>query len=890
MHDLWQTLPVPAIRLLPAAAQAGPGWQLNPAAHRLGHAAVLWRQWAEAILQSVHGGTSTGTLADGAGSTCLRWTAGVLEPGWLAWLEPAEAATPAAAAATTDEVVRQLRQRLDITQRFGRLGIWERDVRTGQGQWDRYIYGLYGLDPDAGTPTMEQAAQLHFHPDDAQRAMDTWHQSIRQPGQYELHFRLYTREGRLKSLHSMWEVINGADGQPERAIGVLLDDTESIELAQLHQASSLQLDLAVRLGGIVVWRRDLDSDVVHLSEWGYRLLGLPYSEEGMSAEELANLVHPDDKPAVKQATQRALEYPEAVDVEARYRRADGVYLTALSRRVAVRDANGKPVALLGVNLDLTERRAAEEQLRSIEQRARLATLAVGMGTWEHRPGSGGIYWDDQMYRLRGLEPGGPQPPAELHAASLHPADRERALERLEAALHGSGEAYEDEYRVVWPDGRVRWLAARGMPQAGLQGRIAGMLGVNWDITDYKQAEQALRDKAAAEQASRAKSEFLARVSHELRTPLNAVLGFTRLLATDAEHPLRETQQQRIAIVETAGAHLLALINDTLDLASIEAGTLPLDNEPVRLAPVLAQALQWAQPAAARAGVNLEVLDCEAVAQGDARRLRQVFINLLTNAIKYNRPGGSVAVRLLPVSDPAWLAVEVRDTGRGLTPAQMNQLFEPFNRLGAELEDIEGTGIGLTIVHHLVERMGGAIVVDSEPGVGSCFTVWLPAATAGAGADEGSHHDQPHRQPAPGATLGVVADGSAADTNMGKTLDVLYIEDNGVNVLLVEELVALRPGWILHVADTGESGVRKALDLHPSVVLVDMQLPDFDGFEVLRRLRGQAGLESCRFIALSANAMPEDIAVAREAGFHDYWTKPIDFGQFLGGLDALAAQA
>lgn len=875
MQELWQTLPAPAIRLLPAGlmAHGQPRWQLNAAAQRFGHAPVLWQQWAEVIAQAIDAGASTGTLADAGGKDCLRWTAGVLDPGWLAWLEPVSAALGDSA---TQEVVSQLRQRLDITQRFGRLGIWERDVRTGKGQWDRYIYTLYGLDPDGGTPSMEHAAHVHFHPDDAERSIETWQRSVQQPGQYELHFRLCTRDGRVKSLHSMWEVINGADGKPERAIGVLLDDTESIELAQQHMASTLQLDLAVRLGGIVVWRRELHSDRVFLNEWGYRLLGLPHREDGMPADELAELVHPDDRPAIGQATQRALDYPEAVDVQARYRRADGIYLTALSRRVAVRDDNGKPVALLGVNLDLTERRAAEEQLRSVEQRARLATQAVGMGTWEHRPGPGGsygTYWDDQMYRLRGLEPGGPQPPGDLHAASLHPADRERAMARLEAALHGSGEAYEDEYRVVWPDGSVRWLAARGMPQQGEAGRIDGMLGVNWDITDYKHAEQALRDKVAAEQASRAKSDFLARVSHELRTPLNAVLGFTRLLATDSAHPLNESQRQRVAIVETAGAHLLALISDTLDLASIEAGTLPLDCEPVPLAPVLAQALQWAQPLAARVGISLEVQPFDAMALGDARRLRQVFVNLLTNAIKYNRTGGSVAVCLLPTADPAWLAVEVRDTGRGLTRTQMSQLFEPFNRLGAEHEDIEGTGIGLTIVHHLVERMGGAIVVDSEPGVGSCFTVWLPAAPR-------------HGEAATAAAVEAVGT-AAADTNLGKTLDVLYIEDNAVNVLLVEELVALRPGWTLHVAETGEAGVKKALELRPRVVLVDMQLPDFDGFEVLRRLRGQASLVGSQFIALSANAMPEDIAVAREAGFHDYWTKPIDFGQFLGGLDALS---
>ncbi|HJV63211.1 MAG TPA: hybrid sensor histidine kinase/response regulator, partial [Albitalea sp.] len=203
-------------------------------------------------------------------------------------------------------------------------------------------------------------------------------------------------------------------------------------------------------------------------------------------------------------------------------------------------------------------------------------------------------------------------------------------------------------------------------------------------------------------------------------------------------------------------------------------------------------------------------------------------------------------------------------------AQLQRLFEPFNRLGVEREGIEGTGIGLTIVRALVERMGGRIEVHSRAHQGSEFCVWLPAAQAAAMA--------------PAEPLPPPAHAPAA---IGAPIDVLYIEDNPVNVLLVQEIVAMRPQVRLHVATDGRSGIARALALRPRAVLIDLQLPDIDGFEVLRTLRGQPSLEGLTCIALSANAMPEDIARARRVGFDDYWTKPIDFGRMLDGLDRLS---
>ena len=222
-----------------------------------------------------------------------------------------------------------------------------------------------------------------------------------------------------------------------------------------------------------------------------------------------------------------------------------------------------------------------------------------------------------------------------------------------------------------------------------------MVGLNWDVTQRKRAEAARRDAEAAERASRAKSQFLARMSHELRTPLNAMLGFTQLLEHDGADRLDRLQRERLGRIRSAGDHLLALIDEVLDLSALEAGSLPLALQPIELDPVLDEVRQWLAPLAAQAGVALQVAATQAWVRADARRLRQVLANLISNAIKYNRRGGRVALRAqrARVDGVAGWELAVLDTGRGLSAEQQSHLFEPFNRLGAERDGIEGRGIG-----------------------------------------------------------------------------------------------------------------------------------------------------------------------------------------------------
>ncbi|MFT3955063.1 MAG: PAS domain-containing protein [Piscinibacter sp.] len=898
----------------------------------------------------------------------------------IAWLFESLAAQRDAAEAA------RLRELLEIAQEFGRLGVWEREVATGQGRWDRHVFAFWGLDPADGTPGLEEATR-YIHPEDHFRG--TYGRSMEAPGRYAQRYRVMRPDGTVCRIHSQWEVKAGADGQPQRIVGVMMDDTEVYELARSLGDASAQLQLAVELADIAIWRHDLRSNRMYYNERAFAVLDIPSRPEGLPIEEVRSFIHPDDMPEVIASAQRALASDRPTDMQARYRRSDGSWRHVLTRRVVQRAADGTPLAFLGVALDLTEqvdrqreasdlafrldiatraggigiwsrdpltelgewneqmfaingrarelgaptrqewieqiihpddrprmraardellvapeaaveheyrivrpdgevrwlinrarrvpwsgrtmifgvtldvtdRRLTEQKLRSADQRAALAARAAGIGTWEVDFAGGAERWDEQMFRLRGLEPS-PQPPTRAERLALvHPDDRGRNLDARPDTMYDR-RPMRYEFRVLLPDGGVRWLASRSIAVTDEQGRTLRRMGVNWDVTDAKQAEAAREATAVAERASQAKSQFLARMSHELRTPLNAVLGFTQLLQLEDADPDRRA---KLGHIRSAGEHLLSLIDSVLDLSSLESGSLKLDVQPLAMPVLVDQALPLVAVLAQRHGVRLLRGEVDGVAMADRTRVLQVLVNLLTNAIKYNRSGGEVRVgaRL----DGESVVMTVQDNGRGMSAAQLEHLFEPFNRLGAERDEIEGTGIGLTIVKALVSSMGGRITVDSRPSIGSRFEVRLPrsAAAESPGAGDAAVHPPPAPLPLSRGQL-------------------LYIEDNPVNVMLVEELVNGLSGLRIASETTGTDGVARAITLRPDLVLIDMQLPDFDGFEVLRRLRAHPDTAAIPCVALSANAMPQDIATAMAAGFDDYWTKPIDFRQFLGALE------
>jgi PAS domain S-box-containing protein len=751
------------------------------------------------------------------------------------------------------------------------IAIWRHDLAAGRMYYSDEAYRVLQMTPRPdGLPLAEVRALIH--PDDLPHVEESAKVALATGGPTDMEARYRRADGRWRSVMTRRVLQRDADGKPAAFIGVALDVTDRIDASRRAADLGRRLELTTRTAGIGYWHQEGNGERAFWSDEMRRIHGLPDGAPVPTTREwLERFVHPEDREEHKRAFVRWLRGDGATSVSSDLRlvRPDGGVRHVITHSTI--EQRGADPKTFGLVIDVTERRRVEGALRDASERSALAARSIGLGTWEHDPRHGVVFWDAQMWRLRGLEPQQRPPTNDEVLGILHPDDRAR-MEHTITVDYPQDEPVSHEFRVIHPGGAVRWLASRSTLVRG-DGGAPRRVGVNWDITDARTAEAVRREREIARRESQAKSKFLARMSHELRTPLNGVLGFAQLLLADdfGNDAKARARKRRVEQIHGAGQHLLSLINDVLDLSSLEGGELRIQLEPVALAPLAAETIALVEPLRARHEVTLAPGALEGYVLADTRRLRQVLLNLLSNAIKYNRPGGTVTIEA--TREDAGVRLLVADNGRGMSDEQLAGLFEPFNRLGVEREDIEGTGIGLAIVKALVDSMGGSVQVSSQAGVGTRFELLLRDAGA------------PRPAPAP-----VVPQAATPRPAAARQATILYVEDNPINALIIRELVGRRPDIALHVAPDGTSGVAQAQALRPDLVLLDMQLPDFDGHEVLRRLRADATTERIPVIAVSANAMPDDIQRALSAGMADYWTKPLDFGAFMNALDRMFGPA
>jgi PAS domain S-box-containing protein len=464
-------------------------------------------------------------------------------------------------------------------------------------------------------------------------------------------------------------------------------------------------------------------------------------------------------------------------------------------------------------------------------------------------------------------------------ANVHPDDRALAAEHMIAAM--AGRPGVREVRFLAKDGSVRWMEVKGRAVFDADRTPVGFSGVLHDVTERKAAEAAVgaaRDEAerardVAERASRAKSEFLSRMSHELRTPLNAILGFSQLLEfTELDDDERDNVEQ----IRRAGRHLLSLINDAMDISRIESGNLSMSLEPVRVRDVVNASLDLVRTTASDQHIALDVAgdDTATFVRADQQRLTQVLVNLLSNAIKYNRPAGRVDVSWRPISgtngNGSTVRIDVADTGIGIAADRLADVFTPFERLGAETTDVDGTGIGLTLTKSMVTAMGGRLAVDSTPGTGSTFSVDLPVAQAPA-------HDENQ------------ATGSAEDAG-DEPAAVVYVEDNASNLTLMRRIFSRRPGIRLVTVTNGTDALETILRVRPCLVLLDLHLPGCsDGGEILAAVRSHPdpAVAATSVIMVTADLTPGTERRLMAAGASAFLPKPVDIASLLAQVDAHA---
>ena len=572
--------------------------------------------------------------------------------------------------------------------------------------------------------------------------------------------------------------------------------------------------------------------------------------------------HPDHLERVAARLRDCFETGEPWEDTFPIRGRDGGYRWFLSRAVPIRDEAGRILRWFGTNTDVTDQRRIEIRAAEAERRLQFALQIGRIGCWSWDFESDFVHSDERLCEIFDAPPGATIPVREFFSR-IDPEDMARVTEVVERARQELGE-YDIEFRIRTRAGETRWAVARGAVERRRSGRGLSMIGVTWDVTERKRFEEELAAaKEAAEEANRAKSQFIANMSHELRTPLTAVIGYSEMLEEEAEDLGAETMLEDLVKIGSNARHLLTLINDVLDISKIEAGKMEVHVEEFDVATLVSEAAETVEALAAKRSNRLELRCAPGLGRmrSDVVKVRQCLLNLLSNASKFTEAGRiTLSAERSATGDGDWIEFRVADTGIGMTREQLGKLFQRFTQADSSTtRRFGGTGLGLSITKAFCTMLGGDIAVESTPGEGTTFALRLPADIAAA--REGAAED---------ALAAANAEGPGTPGDADDL--VLVIDDDAATRDLLSRFLR-REGLAVRTAPDGPTGLRLARELSPSAILLDVMMPRVDGWSVLTQLKADPDLADIPVVMVT---MTQDKALARSLGAADFLTKPIQW--------------
>ena len=755
---------------------------------------------------------------------------------------------------------------LQMTGRMTRSGGWEVVYPGRIVKWSPEVYDIHEVDPDF-VPDVNSA--INFYAEGSRKLLAAAVEACEREGKpFDLEVEFFTARNRKLWIHTMGRAEHDEEGNLIRIYGTFQDITESKTAGLEVVESREQLQLALSGAAMGLWDWNLPSGRLQVDKGAAGILGYDLAELEPTDEQWNSLIHPDDIPAMNAATARHLNGEDAIfEAEYRMRAKNGEWVWVLDRGKGMDlDENGKPTRLVGTVLDITPKKTLEaERLSHLEVLEKITSQAPG-AVYQYRVTADGVH--SFLYVSGHIADVYDRTPDELLADVergydlIHPDDAARVRDSATDA-DGPPSEWRLEFRIFRKDG-MRWILDQSTPEILPDGGILWH-GFLMDITDQKRIDQQLvLAKEQAEEAGRAKAEFLAMMSHEIRTPMNAILGFADLLA---QKSLLPEEQEYVRTIAGSGESLLRIIDDILDYSRIESGRLQLEKTVFSPEKLLDDLSILLTPSAEKKGLGLEVVtlgDIPPFVEGDAGRLRQILLNLAGNAVKFT-PSGTVAlgVKTTPYDEGRGLIrlqFYVRDAGPGIPPGQSAHIFEPFAQADSSVSRKHGgTGLGLAISRSLAGLMGGFLWFESEPDQGATFYLEVPL-----GLPDGL--PRPEAQPA-------IFDAEFARKN---PLRILAVDDDAVNLRLIEHILH-KLGYSPRVAHHGEAALALCEAEWPECILLDVQMPGLDGLEVTRRLREIENREKRRpihIVALTANVLNTERQACFASGMSAYLTKPL----------------